>query len=70
MDELLNREKLYSLREVQIIVEDCSLSGHFSGNALPDSGKHYNTKQPHTAIGHHRSPPKTIVQMQTRPTIH
>ncbi|MDJ0820934.1 MAG: integrase core domain-containing protein [Paracoccaceae bacterium] len=37
---------------------------------MPGSGKHYNTKRPHSALGYRPPAPETIVPMETTPTIH
>ena len=43
-------EIFHSLREAQNLIERWCLSGHCYRNALPVSGKHYNTKRPHSAL--------------------
>ena len=54
-DELLNGEIFYSLREAQIVIEQWH--------------KHYNTKQPHSALGYRPPAPESIVPMDQRPVI-
>ena len=56
VDELLNGEIFYSLREAQIIIESWR--------------KHYNTKRPHSALGYRPPAPEAIVPMDQRPTMH
>ncbi len=51
-DEFLNGEIFYSLSETQILIEE--------------RRKHYNTKRPHSALGHRPPAPATIVQMVPR----
>ena len=51
-DELLNGEIFYTLKEVQIIIEQWR--------------KHYNTKRPHSALGYRPPAPETIVPMDHR----
>lgn len=54
-DELLNGEVFYSLKEAQIIIEQWR--------------HHYNTKRPHSSLGHRTSEPEAITPLQQRPTI-
>ena len=56
IDELLNGEVFFSLREAQIIIEIWR--------------KHYNTKRPHSALGYRPPAPEVIVPMDQRPTMH
>ena len=56
VDELLNGEVLYSLREAQIIIEQWR--------------KHYNTKRPHSALGYRPPAPETSIPMVPRPIMH
>lgn len=56
MDELLNGEIFYSLREAQIIIESWR--------------NHYNTKRPHSALGNRPLAPEAIVPMDQRPIMH
>jgi len=53
MDELLNGEIFYSLKEAQIIIEQWR--------------RHYNTKRPHSALGYRPPAPKTIIPSHERP---
>jgi transposase InsO family protein len=55
-DELLNGEIFYSLREAQIIIESWR--------------KHYNTKRPHSALGHRPPAAEAIIPMDQRPIMH
>lgn len=55
-DELLNGEVLYSLKEVQIIIEQWR--------------KHYNTKRPHPALGYKPPAPEAIMPMDERLVMH
>ena len=55
-DELLNGEIFYSLHEAQIIVERWR--------------NHYNTKQPHSALGCRPPAPEAIIPMDQRPIMH
>ena len=55
-DELLNGEIFYTLKEAQIIIEKWR--------------KHYNTKQPHSALCYRAPAPQTIVQMDQKPVMH
>ena len=55
-DELLNGEIFYTLKEAQIIIEECR--------------SHYNTKRPHTALGCRPPASETIVPMDPRPVMH
>ena len=55
-DELLNAEIFYSLREAQIIIEECR--------------KHYNTKRPHSALGYRPAAPEAILGVDQRPIMH
>ncbi|WP_153039768.1 integrase core domain-containing protein, partial [Pseudovibrio sp. Ad37] len=55
-DELLNGETFYSLREAQIIIERWK--------------NHYNTKQPHSALGYRPPATGAIVPIDQRPVIH
>ncbi len=55
-DELLNGEVFYSLREVQILIEEWR--------------KHYNTKRLHSALGYRPPAPEIIVPMEPRPIMH
>ena len=48
-DELLNGEVFYTLKEAQIIIEQWR--------------KHYNTKRPHSALGHRPPAPESINAM-------
>ncbi len=52
-DELLNGEIFYTLREAEIIIDDCR--------------RHYNTIRPHSALGYRPPAPETIVSMDRRP---
>ena len=54
-DELLNGEIFYSLREAQIVIEQWR--------------KHYNTKQPHSALGYRPPEPESIVPMDQKPVM-
>jgi putative transposase len=56
MEELLNGEIFYSLREAQIIIERWR--------------KHYNTKLPHSALGYRPPAPEAIVPIDQRPIMH
>jgi len=56
MDELLNGEIFYSLREAQILIEQWRV--------------HYNTVRPHSALGYRPPAPESIVPMDQRPTMH
>jgi hypothetical protein len=55
-NELPNSEIFYSLREAQIIIERWR--------------SHYNTKQPHSALGYRPPAPEAIVPMDHRPIMH
>lgn len=55
-NEFLNREVFYSLREAQILIEQWR--------------KHYNTKQPHGALGYRPPAPEAIITMDQRPVMH
>ena len=55
-DELLDGEIFYSLREAQIIIERWR--------------NHYNTKQPHSALGYRPPAPEANVLMDQRPIMH
>ena len=55
-DELLNGESCYSLREAQIIIKRWR--------------NHYNTKQPHSALGCRPPAPEAIIPMDQRPIMH
>ena len=55
-DELLNGEMFYSLKEAQIVIEECR--------------KHYNTVRPHSALGYRPPAPETIVPMDRRLAMH
>ena len=55
-DELLNGEMFYSLKEAQIVIEECR--------------KHYNTVRPHSAFRYRPPAPETIVPIDRRPAIH
>ncbi len=55
-DEFLNGEVFYNLKEAQILIEEWR--------------KHYNTKRPHSALGHKPPAPATIVQLDQRPATH
>jgi len=55
-DERLNGEVFYTLREAQALIERWR--------------KHYNTKQPHSALDYRPPAPETIVTMQLRPIMH
>ncbi|PSL19784.1 integrase-like protein [Shimia abyssi] len=61
-DELLNGEVFYSLREAQILIEQWNLSAN-ACIRLSVSGKHYNTKRPHSALGYRPPASETIVPM-------
>ena len=52
-DELLIGEILYSLREAQIVIEQWQ--------------QHYNTKRPHSALGHKPPAPESFIPMEKRP---
>ena len=56
VDELLNGEIFYSLREAQIIIESWR--------------KHDNTKRPHSALGYRPPAPEAFVPVDQRPTMH
>jgi len=56
LDELLNRDVVYSLREAQIIIEGWR--------------KHYNTKRPSSALGYRPPAPETVVQIDQRPVMY
>ena len=56
MDELLNGEIFYSLREAQILIEQWR--------------KHDNTKRPHSALRYRLPAPETVVPMDQRPVMH
>lgn len=56
MDELLNGEVFYSLREAE--------------TADQQWRKHYNTKQPHSALGYRPPAQETIVPMDPRLIMH
>ena len=70
MDEFLNGEIFYSLREAQILIEEWSLSGHCSAMPCRSAGKHDTTKRPHSALGDRPPAPETIVQIDPRPIMH
>ncbi len=53
--EMLNGGIFYSLREAQILIEQCR--------------RHYNVKRPHSAPGCRPPAPETIVPMDCRPVI-
>jgi len=55
-DELLDGEIFYGLREAPILIEKWR--------------KHYNTKRPHSALGHRPPAPETIIPMDQRPAMH
>jgi transposase InsO family protein len=55
-DGFLNGEIFYSLCEALILIEQWR--------------KYYNTKRPHSALGHRPPAPETIVQMDQRPIMH
>ena len=55
-DELLNGEVFYTLREAQILIEECR--------------KHYNTKRPHSALGYRPPTPEATITMEHRPIMH
>jgi len=55
-DELLNGEIFYTLQEADIIIEEWR--------------KHYNTKQPHSALGYRPPAPETTVEKEPRPAMH
>ena len=55
-DELLNGEIFYTLKEAQIIIEKWR--------------KHYNTKQPHSALRYRAPTPETIVQLDQKTVMH
>ena len=54
-DELLNGEIFYTLKEAQIIIENWR--------------KHYNTKRPHSALGH-KPPAQESFILDHRPVMH
>ena len=54
-DDLLNGEIFYTLKEVQIIIENWR--------------KHYNTKRPHSALGYKPPAPETFI-LDQRPIMH
>ena len=54
-DELLNGEIFYTLKEAQIIIENWR--------------KHYNTKRPHSALGHKPPAPESYI-LDQRPVMH
>ncbi len=56
IDELLNGEVFYSLREAQILIERWR--------------RHYNTVRPHSGLGYRPPPPKSIMPIDQRPTMH
>jgi len=56
-DELLNGEMFYSHKEAEIIITE-------------DWRKHYNTKQPHSALGYRPPVPEVIEPMDQRPKMH
>ncbi|MDP5210499.1 integrase core domain-containing protein, partial [Microbulbifer sp. 2205BS26-8] len=49
-------EIFYTLQEAEIIIEEWR--------------KHYNTKQPHSALGYRPPAPETTVEKVPRPTMH
>ena len=55
-DELLNGEIFYSLSVAQIIIER--------------SRNHYNTKQPHSALGYRPPAPEATITVDQRPVMH
>ena len=55
-DELLNGEIFYSLKEAQVVIEEWR--------------KHYNTKRPHSALGHRPPAPEVVVPIDLKPTMH
>ena len=55
-DEFLNGEIFYGLREAQILIEQWR--------------KHYNTKQPHIALGYRPPAPVAVVPMDLKPVMH
>ena len=55
-DELLNGEMFYTLREVQILIEQWRV--------------HYYTVRPHSTHGYRPPAPESIVLMDQRPTLH
>lgn len=55
-DELLNGEIFYSLREVQILIEQWRIR--------------YNTVRPHSSLGHRPPAPESIVPKAQRLTMH
>ena len=55
-DELLNGEVFTTLREAQILIERWR--------------RHYNTVRPHSALACRPPPPKSIVPIGQRPTMH
>jgi len=55
-DELLNGEIFYTLREAQLVIEEWR--------------RHYNTVQPHSALGWRPPAPETIVPLDPRPVMH
>lgn len=56
MDELLNGELFYTLREAQILIEQWR--------------NHYNTARPHSALGYRPPAPESVVAIDQRPTMH
>lgn len=56
MDELLNGEIFYNLREAQTLIEQWR--------------KHYNTKRPHSALRYRPPAPETRVPMDHGPVMH
>ena len=56
LDELLNGEIFYSLKEAQIIIAQWR--------------RHYNTKRPHSALGYRPPAPEAVVPMDLKPVMH
>ena len=56
MDELLNGELFYTLKEAQILIEHWRIP--------------YNAVRPHSVMGYRPSAPESIVIMHQRPTMH
>ena len=56
MDELLNGEVFYSVKEAQIVIEEWR--------------KHYNTVRPHSALGYRPPAPEVTIPLERRPPMH
>jgi len=56
VDELLNGEIFYTLKEARIVIEKWR--------------RHYNTVRPHSALGWKLPTPETINPMDQRPVMH